>query len=572
MSNNVKRRGMSPVVAFILGFLLALVVVAGAVVGVVFYALNYKLDKLEFNKDEENNYIYVNADPEGDTATLLQLVNKVASMTSDTSNLSLGQVEETFPVVSKLSDAILNLLGEYADIDNDELKATAFSQLGDFLQDTVLDIRVADLLNNFAGDLAKNELLSLVLYDEENNPVTVRSLSEDGAFDRLYDKPVLDFIGDGDFGEITEELLDGTTLGDLIDGFDFGDKANSLTLDVFVEANLSEGKPSAVEAILSYIIYGITDIEAQAGSVGGREYTHVCAYNPIEGEKISPCYIKREDGAISEVFYMGAEVIEEVKGTAVRDISARASDITNDMTLGQLIDVSGNKILGMIADSTISGLSEDINGLAVNQLYADNIYTSSAKAENEEVKKYLAVSGGLYKAESCQSGYIYYLKDGDNYSLASITGKLSSFESGKEYYTAGEGKILFDTAYVYYGADGKILNKGQENAGKALSYAENLYTYGAANSMWKLLLYSDGSETAFSVNGFTKMIDNVSENIESATIYELDDAGIIDMSANKDKVIVIGEHSGKRIGELTLKQLLDFFSDIVSVGSLPISP
>ena len=78
---------------------------------------------------------------------------------------------------------------------------------------------------------------------------------------------------------------------------------------------------------------------------------------------------------------MGAEVIEEVKGTAVRDISARASDITNDMTLGQLIDVSGNKILGMVADSTISGLSEDINGLAVNQLYADNIYTSSAKAE-----------------------------------------------------------------------------------------------------------------------------------------------------------------------------------------------
>ena len=86
--------------------------------------------------------------------------------------------------------------------------------------------------------------------------------------------------------------------------------------------------------------------------------------------------------------------------------------------------------------------------------------------------------------------------------------------------------------------------------------------------MWKLLLYSGGNEVAFSVNGFMQMIDNVSENIESATVYELHEAGIIDMSESLDRVInfnlVDHPHNGKKIGELTLKELLDFFSLIVS--------
>lgn len=569
MSNNSGRRGMSPVLAFILGFLLALIVVVGAVAAVVVYALNYKLDNLDFNKDEESNYIYINADPDGETATLLQLVNKVMTMTGDTGALTLGQVEETFPIASKLSDALDDMLGSYVDIDMEELKATAFSKLGDFLQETVMDIKIASLLEDFAGDLADNEFLKLILYDDEGNAVTVRQLSDGSALDRLYSKPVLDLLDDGgDYGEITEEILGDMTVGDLLNGADFGDKVQSLTLDSFVKVDLNDGF-STTDTILAYVVYGVTDIEKSDGSIGGKEYTHTCAYNTLDGEKIKPCYLRTENGQIVEVFKIADDgSAEEIKGTSVNDISSRAEGLTHDLTLGEIIDVSGNKILEMIADSTIDGLSEDINGLAINELYADSIY-ASASGNEETALKYLAVSPSTQpsKAVNCISGYIYYVKDGENYVLASTTGKLTAFEDGKEYYTFGEGKIMFDKSYVYYDADGNVLNKGTDDAGKAETFAENLYTYGAANAMWKLLLYSDGSETAFSVNGITRMIDNVSQNIKSTTMYELNEAGIVDMSNVVDREIKVeGDYKGHTIGELTLDQLLDYFVTLLNMA------
>ena len=41
---DTSRRGMSPVLAFILGVLFAFIVLAGAIAGGVYFALTYKLD------------------------------------------------------------------------------------------------------------------------------------------------------------------------------------------------------------------------------------------------------------------------------------------------------------------------------------------------------------------------------------------------------------------------------------------------------------------------------------------------------------------------------------------------
>ncbi len=561
---------MSPVLAFILGFLLALIIVVGAVAGGVYYALNYKLDKLAFNKDENNNYIYVNADPNGETANVLQLVKKVLAMTKDTSKLTIGQIEETFPFAGSLSDKICDSVAQYVEIDKQALKQTAFSGLGAFMKDAVMEVRPAVLLDSFGGNLNDVELLKKVLYDENDNPVTLRDITDGTALDNLYSTPVLEILsGDEGYDKLTYELLEDMTVGDFLEGVDFTDKVNALSLSSFINVTLTAGRPEPSEAILAYIVYGLSDITETAEG----EYSHTCIYNAIDGEKLQPCYIKTENGKITGVFYDG----EEIEGTKVAQISKRTNGIMNDLTIGQIIDVSDNKILSMMGGSTIASLADDINGLAVNELYAENIYSASTDVPEENIQRYLAVTE-IQKAEGFRAGWIYYLFKDGKYELASTTGKLEKFEEGVEYYTCGEGKILFDAAYIYYGADGKILNKGQENAGKVTAFEENLYTYGAANAMWKLLLYSGGSEVAFSVNGFMKMIDNVSENIESATIYELDEAGIIDMSANKDSVITIHgpnpetDPYGKKIGELTLEQLLDFFSYIVTLTTLPSVP
>ena len=61
---DTSRRGMSPVLAFILGVLFAFIVLAGAIAGGVYFALTYKLDNIAANKDEDGNYIYIIAYPD----------------------------------------------------------------------------------------------------------------------------------------------------------------------------------------------------------------------------------------------------------------------------------------------------------------------------------------------------------------------------------------------------------------------------------------------------------------------------------------------------------------------------
>lgn len=514
--SNKSSRGFSPILAFILGFLLALIVAAGAVVGVVYAVLNYKLDKLEFNKDENGEYVYINADPNGETATALQLVQKIIDMSSDFSSLSVNEVEKVIPAASALADKLADAFSEYVEIDRAALKNTAFSALGDFIGDAVMDAQPATLLKKFGSDIDGNEILELILYDENSEPVTLRELADGDALDAFYNKPVLDLV-DGD-DELTNKVLDGLTFGDLLDGADFGGIIDELTLADFMEVPLNfelDGRLSTSDAVLAYVVYGITDIRA------GDDGCYYGVYNPVGGEK-TECVITvefNEKTVISEVHAGGLKI----EGTAVKDVSARVSGLTSDMTIGQLMGVSDNKILRAISHSTIKTLSADINSLAVNELYADNIYGADPSAQNPEpVELRLAVADG-----------------------------------------AGEGEIRFNADYLYYiktaENEYKLVNAGTPRAGKitASEFEENkYYTYGPANAMWKILLYSDDGETAFSVNGLTAIADNITSNIRNSTMRDLDAAGIVNMGDSLDNPI---KGTDKTIGEITLSELLLLF-------------
>lgn len=513
MSDN-SRRGFSPVLAFILGFLLALVVAAGAIVGAVYFALNYKLDNLAFNKDENGEYVYINADPDGQTATALQLVNKLIELSADTSSLSVEQVSEIFPAAEGFADKLADAFSEYVEIDAAELKRTAFSKLGDFIGDAVMDAYPATLIEKFGGDISDNDILKLVLYDEDNNPVTFRALTGENALDAFYAKPVLELVDSDD--ELTHKVLDGLTFGDLMDGADFGGIINELTLADFMDVPLNfelDGRLSTSDAVLAYVVYGITDIRVEDDVYKGT-------YNPLNGEK-TECVITVELGEQTIIAEVYAE--ELIAGTAVKDVSARVSGLTHDLTIGQLMGVSDNKILKAISRSTISSLSEDINSLAVNELYADNIYGDDASGENPEPAVMLRAVAGQ----------------------------------------AGEGEITFNTDYLYYTKVGedefRLVNAGTAGAGKLTrgEFEEGVYyTYGKANAMWKILLYSDNGETAFSVNGLITIVDNVKTNINNSTMRELDEAGIVDIGDSLDKKV---HGTDSALGDITLSDLLALF-------------
>ena len=810
MANESRRRGMHPALAFFLGFLFGIIVLIGAVAGAVIFALNYKIDKISANKDADGNYLYINADPDnGGVKNALELVKRVQEISKSPSSLTLGQVEDLLPVTNKLTDAIVKMSGEYIQLNVDELKQVAFSELGEYLQDAILDLRLAVLLDELNVNLGDNFIVQSILYDEEGVPVTLRAFVEGDALQRLYDKKVIDLVGTEDIvstkllGDITignlmngnvdfesiinslavtdfvdidpdnrlmvyfgygitklkvrggeytgmyelsdetlvpcrlevapaeggglkvteayyldgdgnrviiggttvpevdkrvENLMDELTLPDIIavnppsannkntimiflaysvsditeeagagwvgtyhfaDGReekcyiisedkeitdvciyengelvsvesttvskvalqvnrlpntlkikdvinisptdrlmtklgeykinDVDNAANDLTLADFIDVTVG-GEDKTSETVLSYVVYGLTDIKSNSGTAAGESYTHTGVYHAVSGEE-ERCYIVCSEGKITKVFLDKEGTPEEVSGTKINDVTGRVNGITKDLTIGELMDVGeSNMIMKAISGSTIESLPRDIENLAVNELYAESIYSANSQVKDEQVLLYQAVNADeMRRITQYITDEIYYTYTDNEYTLANTTGKLKQSEfddlisKGTELWYAGEGKILFNSAYLYYiynAENGKytMVSAGTDIAGvlSVLPANTEYYTYGAANAMWKILLYSNGSEKAFSVNGLTNMITNVSENVQNSKMRELEDAGMVHLGTNLEKRVTWtsgGTQYSKLLGDMTLNELLDAIIAISDMlESLPSVP
>lgn len=595
MSNYTKRRGFSPILAFILGIIFGIIILVGAIVAAVFVALGYKIDNIGANKDEDGNYVYINGDPDnGGVATLLDLIKKVGALASDYQSLTVGEVENLLPVASGLTDKLRDALGQYLTLDADELKAVKFGEFGDYVNEKVMDIRpsafidasgdnaIIDLIFNgkeadyvengensypvyyevytasedgfsrksdgavlasdkeeflsekggeyrlyFYGYSEDGEEKKFVTYKDENNyvfapvesmlyvadsssaalsgnyyydgeskievtPVTIGSFTDGSAFDMLDDVPVTELVSPTD--ELTQKVLGDVSVGDLMNGkVDFGEVFDGLAISDFMEVGLPrvDGRLelTSSDVILAYFVYGITDIkEAEEGITA--------IYHPTDGEKIK-CVVEELDGKISCVRLCDGT---EITGTGLNTVSDRVGGVTSDLKIGAIINVSDNKLLEAIENSTIESLPADIANLSVNELYADEIYGRE-----------------IYLAEEFAEEYLYYVKTDDGYKFV---GRLTAEE-----------------------------------------FAEGaFFTYGAAAAAWKLLLYSDGVEQAYSVNNLASLITNVTANTQNTSMSELTEAGILTLTPEQLAV----KFNGKPVGEMTLVSVIDAFIKLLS--------
>ncbi|HBN12532.1 MAG TPA: hypothetical protein DD415_02855 [Clostridiales bacterium] len=595
MSNNTKRRGFSPILAFILGIIFGIIILVGTIVAAVFVALNYKIDNIGANKDEDGNYVFINGDPDnGGVGTLLDLIKKVGALAGDYQSLSVGEVENLLPVASGITEKLREALSQYVTIDAEELKAVKFGEFGDYVQGKVMDIRPAALIDSFGGGLPDNEIIDLILngkesdyvengeslypvyydaytaadggflrkpdgarlaadkeqylaekgeeyrlyfygygdnnyvtykdednyvfspvesmlyaahtscaalsgnyyYDGENKievtPVTIGSFSDGSAFDALYDVPVTELVTDAD--GVTQKILGGISVGDLMNGtVDFGEVIDGLEISDFIDVELTrvDGRLelTSSDIILSYFVYGITDIVERDGVITG-------VYHPVGGEAIN-CFIEELDGKINCV-RLGDGT--EITGTGLNTVSDRVGGVTSDLKIGAIMDVEDNKLLKAIENSTIESLPADIANLSVNELYAEDIYGRE-----------------IYLAEKFDAALLYYSEIDGGYKLV---GNLTAEQFG-------EGTF---------------------------------YTYGAATATWKLLLYSGGVEQTYSVNNLTALITNVTANTQNTTMSELTEAGILTLTPEQLAV----KFNGKPVGEMTLVSVIDAFINLLS--------
>lgn len=411
MANNTKK-GFSPVLAFILGFLLALIILVGAVAGVVIFALNYKLDKLSFNKDEQGNYLYINADPEnGGVATALDLIKKVSGLVKDTSTMTLGEFENVFPVTAKLTDGVHDALAKYIELDMEELKAVKFNALGDYLQDVVRKIRPADFVEG--NELTDRIIGDITLGDLMDGTVDFEQIINDTEITVLIDidpeNKIMVYLGFGIKGLHNEdgtyigkyELRDGTTAkcyleteGNIVKGaYYFADgervdisattvdgmnpRLNNIRDELALSDVMDIKAPTDKDnnAVMLFLAYSVAEVKATDNG------TYTGLYKPDENTEIR-CTIECHGGFVTDVYYEENGEKSYPEYTSISGVSSQVTKLTKTLTLREVIDIDENdKVMNKLGDFII----EEVGG-AVDTLTLDDFIDVEISYAGDEIK------------------------------------------------------------------------------------------------------------------------------------------------------------------------------------------
>lgn len=613
MQNNQPRRKGFSFLSFFLGILLGIILIVGAVGGAVYFALSSSVDTVlsvfgvDNGKDEEGKNQVINTDKEnGGVETLLELIQKVGAMASDTSNLSMGEFENLIPATKGFIDGLHETFSFYVEIEREEFVSVKFSQLGEYMSEKILDIQPAllfgplgmagifdnkimeivfcgteaeyvqnpqteekypvyydvysleeeqnkflrvddnaELPEQYAGNIVEiNGGFRLYYYfDEETpyitdgnfaytaparsangevyelynaeyarlsgnyyyegnekinvNPVTLRTLA-DGDFEALNDVYLTELLESDDV--LAQKVLGNVSLGDIMSGeVNFDEVLNNLLLTDIIDI-------TATDKIMTRLFYGVANVT----EANGETYAYTATY--FNGGNEIPCFIEvKENGAISRAYYLDGQNEVEILSLSVGNLQ-NGIDV-GSLKISEIMDVNGNKILEMLADSTIDTLGADIATLTVNEMYASDIYGTDTKR--------------LATPSDFNDKYVYYFKD----------------ENGKDVLANGDGKL------------------------SSLPTDKNYYTYGEAQGMWKILLYNNDSEKTYTVNNLTDMIGNVSANMSGSTLYFLHDNDILVFQSRADLDTNISYNGKSKLGDLELTEALSYLVSILNTAS-----
>lgn len=287
--------------------------------------------------------------------------------------------------------------------------------------------------------------------------------------------------------------IDGTTMSGV------GDRVGQLTDDLSITSVVDI---EAESSIMMYIGYSVSGITTDGNGVITGNYTYT------EGDVEHSVVVtieKDAQGYASRVYYIENGEQIEVSGTKIADIGTQVDGLTQTLTIGELVEINkDDKILSLVSDSTIDGLSDTIANITVQDMYADEIYGVDENNDGvAEPAKWQQVT-----PDNFRSSYLYYTLEDGKYVLVNGDGRLDSFDDSMTYYTRGK-----------------------------------------ATGIWYLLLYSNGKEEVYSINKMGEMMENAADNMTSSTLQDFKDAGIITTELSDNPVPVMKYEDGYVLGE-----------------------
>ena len=406
---------------------------------------------------------------------------------------------------------------------------------GEGIEEIIDDLEVSTFVTNVSPT---NKIMCYIAYK-----ISDLQPNDDGTYTAIYDK-------DGENEQVVTVTLDEN--GNIyeaegVEGVkvkDVAALANNMPLTVLMDVNVNE-------PIMAYLAYGVTGIKEQNVGEGFRYVGNV----NVGGTK-RECFIATEESGgavnITAVVYYddeGNRVV--VGGTKVNNVANRLNGFADDLTVGDVLKLDGNEsqLLSAIKGTPLSGMADRIDELTVGEIISSDELEKSSMLRQLKNTKVSELSTAIDKlfiqrvyaeevygveknadpalAEEYHADWLYYKKVNDVFVLANTQNN------------PPENDTAYDDAL------GHITDE-EFNSG------ENYYTYGEATGMWRLVLYKDGKEKAYTMNNFNNMVASCAQNVYNSTLYDLQKAGIIDKEKDLSKTF-----NGKELGKMSFEELIN---------------
>lgn len=432
---------------------------------------------------------------------------------------------------------------------------------GEGIDEIIEDLEVSTFMTNVSPS---NKVMCYIAYkisDLQNNG--------DGTYTAVYDKDGADeqvvTVTLDESGNIYEvEGVEGVKVKDV------AALANNMPITVLMDVRVDE-------PIMVYLGYGVTGVKEQRGD----GYSHVGEVKV--GDEERQCYILTEetDGVVkvTAVWYFddeGERVF--VGGTKVNNVANRVNSFADDLTVGDVLSLDGSEspMLNAIKDTKLSGMADRIEELTVKEILDGDKIEDSAilrQLKDKKVSELTSAIDSLYiqmvyaeevygvsknaqpkpvtESDEYHEEWLYYVKDGDAFVLATQE-------------NPPEDETAYDDALGH-------ITSGQFNSNEG-----TYYTYGEAKGMWRLVLYKEGKEKAYTMNNFNNMVAACADSVNDATLSELQKAGVVNATKEKldkklkftnggascyvkaDGSLTLNETEGVTLGEMKLASLINF--------------
>ena len=202
---------LTAVIAFLLGFLFAILIEVGAIFGVGWFVMNKDLDSVLSavginNTDENGNKKYINTDPEnGGVKNLKELLSGVQGLVYENGEMvALGKSFDDFSQLIPATDMLLGLVygtvDQFIEIDKEEFESTPLSGLAQVLSSSIMGIRTAGLMEKLGIESVTGENASALVKTLLMGAETEYSTVTYGGAEALADE-----VGGGEEGEPAEE-------------------------------------------------------------------------------------------------------------------------------------------------------------------------------------------------------------------------------------------------------------------------------------------------------------------------------------------------------------------------------